>query len=54
MLYCNGAVPPVPLAIMAPLFAPQVAPDTVAVMEGPCTVETVVVLLTIHPLASLT
>ena len=53
MLYCNGAVPPVPVAVMVPSFMLHDEGVTVAVINGPAAAATTTVLVPIHPALSL-
>ena len=42
MLYCNGGVPPVPVAVIVPVFPLHDVGVTVAVIEGPAVLPTTI------------
>ena len=54
MLYCKGATPPVPLAVILPFALAQEAVTAVAVTLGPVELGTVVVAVLRQLLLSLT
>ena len=52
MLYCNGGVPPVPFAVITPLFAPQETGVVIAETDGPEVLVTVTKVAPMQPFAS--
>ena len=54
MLYCNGATPPVPVAVMLPFALPQDATVEVAERVGKAVVGTITLTELMQPKASLT
>ena len=53
-LYCKGAMPPAPVAVILPFTLPQADDVVVAVSVGAAELPTVTVAVFVQPIASLT